>query len=168
MGVMASQNVGNSTVYSTTCFGKQQRKHQNSPIIVPCAGNPPVTGGFPSQRASIAENSTLWRHHASDHYIAASPLIWNKFVSSLAIFFSANAPSPYWSILVPSMYCCNLFISLSWGHIRVFTISIHSHFDGIHWNFLPLGILEQIGEDSVQHLPSLCALHHPQRNQNAR
>ena len=29
-----------------------------------CEGNPPVTGGFPSHRASNAENiSTWWRHH---------------------------------------------------------------------------------------------------------
>ena len=30
-----------------------------------CEGNPPVTGGFPSQRASNAENVSIWwRHHA--------------------------------------------------------------------------------------------------------
>ena len=29
-----------------------------------CEGNPPVTGGFPSQRASNAENVSIWwRHH---------------------------------------------------------------------------------------------------------
>ena len=33
-----------------------------------CEGNPPVTGGFPSQRTSEAENvSTWWRHHAKPH-----------------------------------------------------------------------------------------------------
>ena len=30
-----------------------------------CEGNPPVNGGFPSQRASNAENASIWwRHHA--------------------------------------------------------------------------------------------------------
>ena len=30
----------------------------------PCEGNPPVTGGFPSQRASNVENDSIWwRHH---------------------------------------------------------------------------------------------------------
>ena len=30
-----------------------------------CEGNPPVTAGFPSQRASNAENASIWgRHHA--------------------------------------------------------------------------------------------------------
>ena len=28
-----------------------------------CEGNPPVTGGFSSQRASKAENILIWRHH---------------------------------------------------------------------------------------------------------
>ena len=34
-----------------------------------CEKNPPVTGGFPSQRASNAENvSILWRHHVNHIY----------------------------------------------------------------------------------------------------
>ena len=32
-------------------------------------GNPPVTGGFPSQRASNEENVSIWwRHHGYENY----------------------------------------------------------------------------------------------------
>ena len=42
------------------------RSNKTSKLCVTglCEGNPPVTGGFPSQRASNAENVSIWwRHH---------------------------------------------------------------------------------------------------------
>ena len=42
----------------------RRSKRTSSRITGLCAGNPPVTGGFPSQRASCAENVSIWwRHH---------------------------------------------------------------------------------------------------------
>ena len=39
-------------------------KHQRSALLDICEGNPLVTGGFPSQRASNTESvSMLWPHH---------------------------------------------------------------------------------------------------------
>ena len=56
--------IGVLIVSSTVCSGKDQLKHQSSASLVLVRGNPPVTGGFPSQRASIAENVSIWwRHH---------------------------------------------------------------------------------------------------------
>ena len=41
------------------------KKTSNLRVTGLCKGNPPVTGGFPSQRASNAENISIWwRHHA--------------------------------------------------------------------------------------------------------
>ena len=35
-----------------------------------CEGNPPVTGGFPSQRASNTENVSIWwRHHVCNIFL---------------------------------------------------------------------------------------------------
>ena len=49
---------------STACSVLHQRKHQISVLLALCEGNPPVTGGFPSQRASDAEIiSILCYHH---------------------------------------------------------------------------------------------------------
>ena len=39
-------------------------ENQNSASLALCGGNPPVTDGFPSQRASNAESVSIpWRHH---------------------------------------------------------------------------------------------------------
>ena len=67
MSAMASQITAVSIAYPTVCSGADQSKHKSPRITGLCEGNPPVTGGFPSQRASDAENvSFRWRHHPSD------------------------------------------------------------------------------------------------------
>ena len=58
MGAMASQITSVTIVYSTVYSGTDQRKHQNSASLVF------VTGEFPAQMASNAENVSIWwRHH---------------------------------------------------------------------------------------------------------
>ena len=45
-------------------FRRRSKKTSKLRVTGLCEGNPPVTGGFPSQRASNAENvSICWRHH---------------------------------------------------------------------------------------------------------
>ena len=59
-----SQIASNSTVSSTACQGKQQRKHQCFALLALCEGNPPAIGRFPSQRDSDAESISMqWHHH---------------------------------------------------------------------------------------------------------
>ena len=54
---------GNSTVCPTVCPGWHQCKHHSSTPLALCEGKPPVTDGFPSQRASNAEGVSMpWRH----------------------------------------------------------------------------------------------------------
>ena len=55
MSAMVSEITGVSIVCSTVCADADQRKHPSS-----VWGNPPVPGGFPSQRASNAENVPLY------------------------------------------------------------------------------------------------------------
>ena len=51
MNAMASQITGVSIVCSTFCSSADQTKHQSSASLHGlCEGNPPVTGGFPSQK----------------------------------------------------------------------------------------------------------------------
>ena len=52
MGAMASQIAGVSIVCSTVCSRRDQGKYQSSAWL--------GTGGFPSQRASNAENISIW------------------------------------------------------------------------------------------------------------
>ena len=45
-------------------FGRRSKKTSKLRITGLCAGNSPVTGEFPAQRASNAENGSIWwRHH---------------------------------------------------------------------------------------------------------
>ena len=65
MGVMASQITSLTIVYSTIYSGVDERK-QTSKLRVTdlCVGKSPVTGEFPAQMASNAENVSIWwRHH---------------------------------------------------------------------------------------------------------
>ena len=64
MNTMASQITSLTIVYSIVYSGVDQIKHQNSALLTLCAGNSPVTGEFPAQRASNTENASIWwRHH---------------------------------------------------------------------------------------------------------
>ena len=59
MGMSESQITGVAIVYSTVCSGADQRKHQSSTSLAICAGNSPVTGEFPTQKASNAKNVSI-------------------------------------------------------------------------------------------------------------
>ena len=49
-------------------FRHRSRKTLKLCVTVLCAGNSPVTGEFPAQMASIAENVSIWwRHHDNTH-----------------------------------------------------------------------------------------------------
>ena len=46
-------------------FRRRSKKTSKLHVTSFCEGNPPVTGGFPSQRASYAEKVSIWwRYHA--------------------------------------------------------------------------------------------------------
>ena len=62
MSAMASQITSVSILCSTVCSGAN-KKTPKLRVTGLCEGNPPVTGGFPSQSASNAENASIsWRH----------------------------------------------------------------------------------------------------------
>ena len=63
MRAMASQITSLTINYSTIHSGADQRKHLSS-VSLAFVGNSPVTGEFPAQMASNAENVSIWwRHH---------------------------------------------------------------------------------------------------------
>ena len=64
MGAVASQITSLTVVYSIIYSGADKRKHQSSASLAFVLGDSPVTGEFPTQRASNAENVSIWwRHH---------------------------------------------------------------------------------------------------------
>ena len=71
MSTLASRITSLTIVCSTVYSGANQRKHQS------CASLAfPVTGEFPAQMASNAENVSIWwRHHEIKAYLACKPTI---------------------------------------------------------------------------------------------
>ena len=68
-----------------------QRKHPSTASPGLCAGNSPVTGEFPAQRASNAENISIWwRHHVNGRINA----ICNQNVDPP--FSTSNVPTLTW------------------------------------------------------------------------
>ena len=64
MGAIASQITSLTSVYGL--FGRRSKKTSKLGITGLCARNSPVTGEFPAQKASDAENVSIWwRHHGS-------------------------------------------------------------------------------------------------------
>ena len=70
MPAMASEITSLMIVYSTVYSGADKKKTSKLRVTGLCAGNLSVTGEFPAQRASTAENvSTWWRHHMCCNYV---------------------------------------------------------------------------------------------------
>ena len=82
----------NLTNCSTFYSDLHWRKHQSSASLDVCDGNPPLTGGFPSQRASDAENiSMAWRDHGLEALISYgedTPVSGNMIVNDSPEFIT--------------------------------------------------------------------------------
>ena len=101
MNAMASQITRVSIVCLIVRSGTGQRKQQSSRPLAFCEGNSPVTGGFPSQRTSNAENVSIWwRLHDADSLgavcpgptgtVSTSSVIWARIRSTSFDRFSSN------------------------------------------------------------------------------
>ena len=65
MGAMASHQPHECLL--NCLFRRRSKKTSKLPVTGLCEGNSPVTGEFPAQRASNAENVSIWwRHHGLD------------------------------------------------------------------------------------------------------
>ena len=64
MGAMEFQITRALIVYPTVLFRRKSNKTSKLRVTGLCEGNSPVTREFPAQRASNAENVSIWlRHH---------------------------------------------------------------------------------------------------------
>ena len=88
MNEMAFQITGVSIVCLTACWA-QIKENIEAAITALCEGNAPVDSGFPSRRASNAENVSIWwRHHVytmhpvfhahGSHFCCV--LVWNGVI----------------------------------------------------------------------------------------
>ena len=68
MGAMATQITSLTMVHSTVYSGADKKKPSKLRVTGLCAGISPVTGEFPAQMASNADNVSIWwRHHGQTH-----------------------------------------------------------------------------------------------------
>ena len=116
MSVIAAQMTGVSIVCSAVCSGADQRKYQSSASLI--FGNPPVTGGFPSQRASYVENVSIWwRHHEMTGNIGGQlkyiVCLWTKYKTLM-----------FAEMLVKSFIREPTRIAMTWHHFFVSSIII--------------------------------------------
>ena len=69
---VASQITSLTVAYSTVYPGRSNKVSKLCATGL-CGGNSPVTGEFPTQRASNAENVSIWwRHHVGEQYYSHS------------------------------------------------------------------------------------------------
>ena len=127
MAVMGSQITSFTIVYSTVYSGTD-KKTSKLPVTGLCAWNSPVTGEFPAQMASNAENVTIWlRHHV---------LLWFQLTSSFIV-------TADWRRLFQHIQACakwppicrrHFQIGFSWQTMFVFPFNFHwVLFQGSSW-----------------------------------
>ena len=68
MSAMASQITSLTIVCSTVYSRRRSKKTSKLCVTGLFVGNSPVTGEFPTQRASNAENVSIWWRHHDSHY----------------------------------------------------------------------------------------------------
>ena len=79
MGAIVSQITSLRTVYLTVYSGADQRKHQSSASLAFVRGIHWMIGEFLTQRASNAENVSIWWHHHDEighHCACACRCLW--------------------------------------------------------------------------------------------
>ena len=82
MNAMASQITSLTIVYPSFLFRRRSKKTSKLRVTGLCEGNSPVTGEFPAQRASNAENVSIWwRHHDP---------IRSQFTGAHLVIFASN------------------------------------------------------------------------------
>ena len=101
MSAMVSRTTGVSIVYSIFCSGADKIRPSNPRSTGFCEGNPPLTGGFPSQRASRAENVSICsRHPASEGFLVYLPFL---FVTWRRDHFTRNYVIWDWSLVLKAI-----------------------------------------------------------------
>ena len=108
MSVIASQITSLTIVYSTVYSGVDQRKYPSSASPAFCAGNSPMVGELPAQRASNAENVSIWWRNRKDC------TTWQGIIlvvppmgpGSVPLWFQMHYLSIilYWNLMGPSCF----------------------------------------------------------------
>ena len=117
-------------------FRRRSKKTSKLRVTGLCEGNPPVTGGFPSQKDSNAENVSIWwRHRVSMCYV--SGLLKLHPNSSLENHHLESSTRTFIKSTLSSLgYCIALVCPVSWAGMpsRLPRISMKPTTAGCLWD----------------------------------
>ena len=116
-------------------FRRRSKKTSNLRVTGLCDGNSPVTGEFPSRRASNAQNVFIWwRHHMA------------------TVSVSRTMPRNMWTQFCFAWFCCGCIINSLTTHLPLHKTTFWKAFSWIkmlecwfksHWNlFLRVGPID--------------------------
>ena len=91
MSTVASQIPGISIVFFQLFVQAQIKENIKTLRHWPLWGNPPVSGGFPSQRASYAENVSIWWRLVSSCFVICNVYIMYMQCNDGAVFIFATS-----------------------------------------------------------------------------
>ena len=96
MSALTSQITSLMIVYPTIYSRGRSKKTSKLRVSGLCAANSPVTGEFPAQRASNAENVSIWwRHHdiaISSYQLQQNVQHWSQFSVLESVFYGVSFP----------------------------------------------------------------------------
>ena len=101
-------------------FRRRSKKKSKLRVTGLCAGNSPVTGEYPAQRASNAENVSIWRRHHVSHTWPSVGL-WPELQSHLNTEYALLLPSKQAHVLILLQPANFFLISSFCGAINVGT-----------------------------------------------
>ena len=100
MTALASQITSLTIVYSTVYSRRRSNKTSKLRVTGLCAGNSPVTSEFPTQRASNAENVSIWwRHHVELRYRTDGIYMCICIYVFMCVCVMCHTPLPYFLIV---------------------------------------------------------------------
>ena len=120
MSAMASQITSLMIVYSNVYWTRRSKKTSKLCVTGLCEGNSPVTGEFPTQRASNAENVSIWWRHHDQHEWCGS-CMRGRCEVSFVIFMSSiilTVLGPISQMIFPSKLEVNrnlILVSSKWS-----------------------------------------------------
>ena len=105
MSAMASQITGVSIVCSSVGSGRWKDTWKLR-VTGLCVGNSPVTGEFPAQRASNAENVTIWWRHHARHNKVWTVWIWEDglYMCNINNICLNHYQNKWWLILLTHIH----------------------------------------------------------------
>ena len=106
-------------------FRRRSMKTSKLRVTGLCAGNSPVTGEFPAQMASNAENVSIWwRHHVNTTFIGG--FLWYIWPSSSGSFYWHKGNYSI-SQEICTRFCCALLCCMQSFIMNSHAVFIHIH-----------------------------------------